>query len=287
MAKINQLQVWIIGVVLVLITGLVIFFALIKPAQDRLKAANEKYDAQKAIADTMPAKQQDRKKAETEVAEAKRDWVRYEAALMPNIDLANPNGGLYGAMRQLWIEQIKVLGPKVESFLKKDRKVQILQAGFSLPPPPTDPNQVNRKFFAYDLGTVAVMGTFKNVLDHVSRWNQFDRLVLADGLTLSGNSPRLVGQYRITCFEFTRNDPNPAESWPVAGGPGGIGGVGGIGGGFGGVGGGFGGGGYGGPVLGGGPPPGVGGYGGPAAGIGGGRAGYGGGAASGSVPEPD
>jgi hypothetical protein len=253
MNKINPLQVWIVGVVVSIITAVVIAFALVKPAMDRKKAADELYASNKAIHDTEPEKKADRKKAEKEVAEAKRDWAQYDAALMPNIDLSNPNG-LYGAMRQLWIEQIKTLGPLVDDYNRKDKKVQVLQAGFTLPPPPTDPNQLNRKVLQFDLGTVSVMGSFNDVLNNVSRWNQFKRLVLTDGLTLSGNSPQLVGQYKIVCYEFIRGDANPQEVWPVASGT------------TGGFGGGRGAGGFAGPPTGGfggyGPPPGAGGYGG-------------------------
>jgi hypothetical protein len=243
------MQVWIIGVVLTVITALIIFFALIQPAQAKLDEAQKKYDAAKAIADTKPQKEQDRKKAEQQVAAAKANWARYDRELMPNIDLSN----LFTAMRQLWKEQLFVLGPKVDRFLRADKKVQIAQAGFALPAPPTDPNQVNQPAFIFPLGNVAVVGNFNDVLDNAERWNKFDRLVLMDGLTLSGYSPRLVGQYSLTAYIFTHGE-KPGPEFPAAG-AGRPGGFGGIGGGFRGPGGppGFGGG------YGGGPPAGVGG----------------------------
>jgi hypothetical protein len=258
MAKVTQMQVWIIGVVLTIITALILFFALIQPAQARLADAEKKYADAKAIADTDPEKKQDRKKAEKEVASANADWARYDRELMPNIDRSN----LFTAMKQLWKEQIFVLGPKLDRFLRADKKVQIAQpAGFALPPPPTDPNEMFRKVWQYNLGNVAVVGNFNDVLNNAERWNNFDRLVLVDNLTLSGNSPRLVGAYQLTCFIFTHGDTAGPEFPKAGGGRGGLGGFrggGGLGGPFGG-GGGYGGGGYGGGGAigpGGGPGPG-------------------------------
>jgi hypothetical protein len=76
-----------------------------------------------------------------------------------------------------------------------------------------------------------VQGTFKNILSHVERWNRFDRLVLVSGLTLSGNSPNLVGQYNLQVFEYTHGDRTKAVAIPQASG-GGAGGAGGFGGGM-------------------------------------------------------
>jgi hypothetical protein len=47
---------------------------------------------------------------------------------------------------------------------------------------------------------------FNDILQHVQRWNRFGRLVLVDGLTLSGNSPRLVGQYSLRAVIFTQGE---------------------------------------------------------------------------------
>jgi hypothetical protein len=64
----------------------------------------------------------------------------------------------------------------------------------------------------------------------VERWNRFDRLVLVTGLTLSGNSPNLVGQYNLQVFEYTHGDRTKAIAIPQA--SGGAGGAGGFGGGM-------------------------------------------------------
>ena len=221
MAKITQAQVYIITVVLTLIAGAIIYFTLIKPTQEAYQLADEKYIAAETIANKMPAAKKDRVKAEQEVAVAKAKWARYDRQLMPDINIGN----LLLGTQQLWREQIQVLGPKTDKFLNADKTVRILTPHpFTLPAPSTDPNAVARKSFVFPMGTVSVSGTFNNVLNHSVRWNKFDRLVLIDGLTLSGNSPALVGTYSVTTFIFTHGDtpgaPIPQAAAPTGGGGG-------------------------------------------------------------------
>ena len=235
MAKITQAQVLIITVVLTLIAGAVIFFTLIKPTQEAHAEADVKWEAADTTANKMPAAKKDRAKALAEVAQAKSDWAVYDRRFMPDINIGNL---LYGT-QQLWREQIQVLGPKTEKFLNDDKTVRVLNPKpFSLPAPSTDPNAVAKKSFVFPMGSVSVSGTFNNVLNHTTRWNKFDRLVLVDGLTLSGNSPALVGTYTLTAFIFTHGDtagtPIPQAAAPAGGGFGGGGFGGGAPGGFGG-----------------------------------------------------
>jgi hypothetical protein len=212
MAKITQWQVWIIGVVLSLIAGLIIYFMLWKPEMEKQVAEKSRFDAADQIAQQRPTFERELREANRKVVEANAKWARYDRALMPDIDVSN----LITGMRQLWNEQIKVLGPKIEKFLRQDKSVQIVQASIALPPPPTDPNLVNQKVFVYDLGNITVVGTFRDILNHVTRWNSFDRLMMADGLTLAGNSPRLAGTYNLRCFVFTHGTDKPGSQIPAA-----------------------------------------------------------------------
>jgi len=244
MAKITPAQIAIIGTVLTIIAAVIIYFTLMKPQFELKEQHQQKYDAAELIANEDGTAKADRTKALAEVARAEADWRRYDRALMPDINISN----LITGTQQLWREQIKVLGPKIDKFLMADKSVRVVQKQITLPAPIADPNQVARQVFIYDIGSVAVQGTFPAILKHAGRWNQFDRLMLMDGLTLSGNSPRLTGSYSLTCFVFTHGataGPNIPQAQPAQGG--------GFGGGFpGGGGGGFPGAGYG-------PPPGVGG----------------------------
>ena len=211
LAKITQMQVYIIAAVLTVLVAAGIWFGLIKPKQEALDAAQQRYEAANAVAITRSKEEADQKKANQEVAVAKAKWNAYDTKLMPDINVSNFLKG----SQQLWKEQILVLGPLADKFLKQDTKVQILQSNITLPAPSTDPNQVNKKSFEFPLGTVSVQGTFQNVLNNVQRWNNFNRLVVVDGLTLSGNSPRLVGTYTLRVVIFTHGDPS-TETVPQA-----------------------------------------------------------------------
>ncbi len=267
LAKIKWFQVAIIGVVLTAITVACIFIFLIKPMNERYDLAQEKLNTQTAALQTaqsgLKPAQLDKVKAQQEVAAAKRDWARYDNQYMPKIDLTNR----FTATRQLWNEQLRVLGPKVLKFLYADRSVRVVSETIAIPTPSGDPNAAVAKVFTYPLGNVTVAGTFDQVLRHTERWNRFDRLALVDGLTLSGNSPTLTGTYTVTLYEITHFDkvgPAIPQATPSTG-EGGFGGPGGFPSGPGGPGGppqGFGGPpqGFGGPPQGfTGPPPGVGG----------------------------
>ncbi len=220
LSRLTRPQVAIIGSVLIVLTAAIMFFFLIRPLTQRLAAANQKYDAQKQIADTRLEKERAREEARREVQQALAQWNKYQRRYMPDINVSN----LLRGMEQLWREQNVVLGPKVVNFLRRDRSVRVARAGISVPAPPTDPNMVSRDLITLPLGEVGVLGSFRNVLNHAERWNRFDRLVLVDNLRLTGNSPRLAGQYRLTCYIFTRG--KPGLSVPTAGGAGGGAGMG-------------------------------------------------------------
>jgi hypothetical protein len=184
------------------------------------------------------------------VAAAQAQWARYDRQLMPDINVSN----LIRAMQQRWREQSLVLGPKVVQFIRRDRTVAASWQGISVPAPPADPNALaSTQPIVLPLGNVTVVGSFRNILRHVDRWNTFDRLVVVDGLSLAGNSPRVTGQYTLSCYIFPRGEPGALVP-AVSGGAGGGGGFSGGGGGYPGGGGGYPGGGGGYPGAGGGYP---------------------------------
>jgi hypothetical protein len=212
LAKITQIQVYIIAVVLTALVGAGIYFGLIKPKSEAFTVADERWNAANQVVLTRPKEEAAQKDAIKKVALAKADWNRFDRALMPNIDISNFLTG----SQQLWNEQVLVLGPKVKRYLESDTKVRVLQSNITIPAPNPDPNQVNKKSFEIPLGTITVQGTFQNVLNHVQRWNNFDRLVIADNLTLSGNSPRLTGTYTLRVVIFTHGEAS-TETVPQAG----------------------------------------------------------------------
>ena len=248
--NIKWFQVAIVAVVLTILAVGGIFIFLIKPMNERYDLAAAKLEAQETALATAKAGKKpaelDLVKAKAEVATAKREWASYDRRLMPRIDLTNR----FTATRQLWNEQLNVLGPKVVKFLYSDRSVTVVSESIKVPEPSGDPNAAVQKVYTYPFGNVTVSGTFDQVMKHTARWNKFDRLALVDGLVLSGNSPTLTGTYTLTVYEIPNFDivgPVIPQATQTQGGGGGRGGFGGPPAGIGG------------PPPGFGPPPGAGG----------------------------
>lgn len=226
--KLTIPQIWIISGVLSLIAVLTLWFLVNDPKNKEIAAKQTFYNDRQLVADRKPMADKQFKEALVKVAEAKADWGRYERRFMPTINISN----LYTAWQQIQNEQLYVLGPKLDKFIRADKGVQIVQANYSLFTPPDDPNQSNSPLFAENKGSVTVQGNFDAILRHVERWNNFDRLVLVTGFNLQGNSPRLLGSYNFQVFEYTQGEKAgptfPAASGGTGGGMGGMMGGGGM-----------------------------------------------------------
>jgi hypothetical protein len=175
--------------------------------------------------------------------------------------------------------QLTVDTPKFRNAIQKAVNAQIHAGGVTIlngpdipsPDPNADPNSLLASFYNYptlkspavifDLGTITVQGTYKQIADNVRSWARMPHyLAVADGLRLSGTSPQLVGTYQLSIVGFIRggvvaspleasapaSNTSPYSGGGPGGGMGGPGGPGGMGGRFGGPSG-----------PGGGPPPGA------------------------------
>lgn len=229
-SKITRQQMMIIGAVLAALIAGGIYYFLMRPLAERRAAADAKYEAAEQIALTRRQKEDAKKKAEEEVRKAEAQWRVYDRRYMYSRDrTGNPTvplvdtSNLLRAMQQRWTEQSTVLGSLATQFLRSDNTVRVVQANIAVAPPPVDPNQAADQLVRLSLGTVTVSGTFENILRHAERWNRFKRLVLVDNLTLSGNSPRLTGQYTLTCFIFAHSGDTPPAAVPRAAGTAGAG----------------------------------------------------------------
>lgn len=57
----------------------------------------------------------------------------------------------------------------------------------------------------WDFGTVTVQGTFEQILTNMEAWSDMPNyLAVADGLQITGTSPRLTGTYNLTMVAFIR-----------------------------------------------------------------------------------
>ncbi len=201
LSKLKQLHVIIIGAVLCVMAGTALFFLVIKPQQEALKKAQDRYNAAEPLGNAAARQVAERNLADA-IQKAYNAQQQLDAQMrrcMPDLSFSRRDTG----MLALWNEQISVLGPLLEGFAR-DKGVAAVTAQFSIKPPPVNPND---QIFDYDvlefpLGTVQAMGNFKDLMNNVRRWNKCQRLVMVGPPSLAGVSPNLVIAYPVTCYIF-------------------------------------------------------------------------------------
>ena len=215
--KLNRVSPLIIaaaGVVLSLLAIAGIYFLLIKPTQDETAVQQGIYDQN--YPDSTPASQKAAQKtladAKVKVQQTKFQWAVKSAARMPRYDVSNRTL----ALQQITYELTRYLGPDVQHQLKVTGVKSDTQV--VLPTPPLSPNDITAAPVVVPLGTITVTGDFRHILTHFYEWQYFNRLVLVDGLTLSGSSPYLSATYTATLYIFPQNDDKLGPIIPGAGG---------------------------------------------------------------------
>lgn len=201
LSKLKKIHVIIIGSVLCILAGVAMFFLQVKPQNEAFKAAKARYDKSVVKGNDGSKQQAERERnnaiVEFQVAQSELDVQMKKR--MPNLNFARRDFG----MLALWKEQIKTLGPLLESFAH-DKNVRVLQAGFQIPAPPANPNDAifDQDVLEFKLGQITVSGDFKHVMQNVGRWNDCQRLVMVGPPVLAGTSPQLTASYSVTCYIF-------------------------------------------------------------------------------------
>lgn len=225
LSKLTLQNVIVIGIVVAAVIASGIFFVLIRPTQAEIRNLDTQIEAASQRAAQLPQAKKQLEDAKKEVEQARLKWARYERSKMPAIDMTDR----LKAALAYWKEPERT-AKVLQDFVSKSQDV-IFLGGFAIGIPTTDPNQLPWPVWVVPLGTFQVQGDFESILRHVERWNNAPRLVLIDGLQLSGVSPQLIGQYTATLFILPRaKDDRPAELLPSAGGAGGMAGMAGMGG---------------------------------------------------------
>ena len=223
--RINPVAVAVIGSVLSILAVVLITFLLIKPTQDRYEAANARWNA--AYPDSTQEAQASAKnqlaknKAAARITYAK--WDATQKALMPPFDVSQR----YEAWGQLAHELSYNLGPSIERWITRTGVIR--QTAITVTGPPNSPNDITGAPLRIPVsgGAIQVGGDFRTLLTHVVQWNNFNRLVLIDGLALSGNSPFMQGSYRAQVIIFPQNPLAIGKTLDEAGTAGGRAGIGG------------------------------------------------------------
>lgn len=203
--KLNRVSPWVvaaIGAVLSLLAIAGIIFLMIKPTLDQTAAQQAIYNQN--FPDSTPAAQRLAQKqlaaAKLQVKQIQFQWAVKSAARMPRYDVSNRTL----ALQQLTTELTRYLGPDIQRQLKVTGVKSDTQV--VLPAPPVSPNDITAAPVVIPLGTITVSGDFRHILQHYLDWQSFNRLVLVDNLSLTGNSPYMTGTYTATLYIFPQND---------------------------------------------------------------------------------
>lgn len=232
-SKLKKLHIIIIGAFLCVLAGGLMGFFLIKPEFEKYQAAYDRLagivskvgvpgvevsaevDYASAFQPAMDkaldnmARANSEKNEATALLRAKMDY------LMPPLDFSDRKYGMIA----FWKEQILTLGPMMERFAR-DKNVDVVSANFQLPAPPVNPNDplFEKEVLEFPLGTVAVQGNFKNIMENMRRWNTCNRLVLLSPPTLQGTSPQLQAAYNVTLYIYPMAVAKAGDTVPMAGG---------------------------------------------------------------------
>lgn len=217
-SRLKKIHVVIIGSVLLVIAGVGVFFLQIKPQMDAYKAAEAKYEKE-SVKGNETAKAEAIRQRELAILAFNQAQALLDVQMrrrMPYLNFTRRDIG----MLALWKEQIKVMGPLLESFAR-DPNVRVLQANFKIPAPPANPNDAvfSQDLLVFPLGQVQVSGDFKHIMNNIRRWNNCRRLVMVGPPSLGGVSPQLVATYDVTCYVFPAATANPQSMIDMAGTP--------------------------------------------------------------------
>jgi hypothetical protein len=166
------------------------------------------------------------KDAEQKATATVKTWNAIAATrTLPN---SLQQGGIDLSMNEY---QLAIVIPTFRNSMQKMLNTQVKAGGVkvitgpSIPLAPTDPTKILLTYFNYpvlppvvifDLGTVTVEGTFKQISDNMEAWSRMPHfLAVADGLRLTGTSPKLTGTYAVSIVGFLQTDPKRPIFPPV------------------------------------------------------------------------
>ena len=202
LSKLKRLHVIIIGSVACVACAAGLYFLLIKPLEVQIGETSTQLTETQGVAAQLATSERDLTAAQSQVriVEAKLD--RYQGSKMPNLSFAERDKG----MIQLWHEQSETLGPILERWGSKG---VMLGTSIAIPPPPSNPNDLQPGMIKIPVGKIDVAGNFRALLNNIRGWNNCPRLVQVDLPSLSGTSPFLKASYEVTVYIFPRTDPGP------------------------------------------------------------------------------
>jgi antitoxin (DNA-binding transcriptional repressor) of toxin-antitoxin stability system len=234
-AKITQVHVYIIGGVLMLIVGLGLYFALMKPLLDEnasLTSAVQGLEAQSVSVDgkSFTIAQHDQAQAQLVAAQQRRDKnearlksLESKKQLRPGdqIRILESQDELMRVTMARWLQLPRIVVTMMEDHAQKLAKKHnvTVQTAFAAPASVPNPNAIPKDIIAYQLGGMSVRGDFTRVMNWVKDWNNAPLLVSVDGLKcqLAGAKGEVSATCALTAFVFPTG---PGAVIPGAGGGG-------------------------------------------------------------------
>lgn len=247
--KLTQVHVYIIGGVLMLLLGVGLFFALIKPLNDSntlLQASIGSTEATPVSIDSRnfniaPNWESQKKAAEEKLEEAKQREASKRAQLTAlenrkqvpgsrRIDVGDGSQAhLLRVTMPRWLTLPQYVVQNMNAYARSTaarHRVRV-QTEFKAPAPSTDPTQIPTQIIAWNLGPMTMTGEFNQVMRWVEDWNRAPLLVAVDGLrcSLAGKGGRVEATANLTVYVFPTGEAvtNPAAA-PGGGAPGAAGG---------------------------------------------------------------
>jgi hypothetical protein len=216
--KLSSLTIYIIGVFFALPILMFGYFMNWVPNMDE-KQKNEDVLAQ-IQAEIAKSKQADDRKKEA-IALVKQSAATWQDVVATRTPLQGvEKGGIDLAVDAF---QLSVDTRKFRNSIQRALNHQLKAGGVTVVNGPyipdidvnTPANQILANYYNYpaiafpvvifDLGTVTVQGTYKQIFTNMRSWANMPRyLAVADGLAINGTSPNLTGTYNLTLVGFVR-----------------------------------------------------------------------------------
>ncbi|MGD9495067.1 MAG: hypothetical protein AB7Y46_02030 [Armatimonadota bacterium] len=221
MGRIPTIAVIAIGVILILGASALMYFMVLKPAQEQLAQVTDQYNKRKEVADRLPQAQAKLEQVEAEwLAMKEQEQALRETRSIP-ISFAHPAA----AMIALWYEYREDLPPLIEQWVESTGCT--IESGASFPAPPmTPPSPPPSGFLQVPAGqtiTLTVSGTLTALERLYRSLDQFPRVVTLRNLVMQAadeSGEILQAQIPFTFYLLVEAPPTAAAAAPAAAAPG-------------------------------------------------------------------
>lgn len=219
--KITQVHVYIFGAVVMILIGVGMYFAMLKPLNDGNVALNGQVtslEQQTVQIDGSGFNWEQFDQAEAKLAAAKERRAGKERRLasleaskkLPRANEIDLGDGTDQTILQRtmgrWLQLPRVVVPMMENFAQargRRRGVKITTA-FTAPAPSTRPSDIPRDIIAWRLGTLTVEGRFERVMQWAKDWNSAPLLVSVEDLkcVVAGDNGEVQATASLVVYMF-------------------------------------------------------------------------------------